>query len=162
MIRRMDRDAREIFDAAVRAVQPAVLMDHVATRVWAGIEAADRVVVMAVGKAAASMTAAFLPRLGRSPAAIFVTMPDTPDLDLPGAEVARASHPVPDERSVRAARRALEIFRNGRPRTPSPARTPSSSRARSAASSMWPRPTSATRCHFARSPGRSVIVAEAR
>lgn len=70
------------------------------------------VTVIAAGKAAAPMVAAFLARC-RTPVAAALAVATHRDLDLPASvEWHEASHPVPDDRSVAAARRALALARN--------------------------------------------------
>lgn len=68
-----------------------------------------RVSVIAAGKAAAPMVAAFLARCG-APVGAALAVATHRDRDLPAAvEWHEASHPVPDDRSTAAARRALAL-----------------------------------------------------
>lgn len=74
-----------------------------------------RIVLLAVGKAAPAMAAGALDRWGdRIDAALVVTTDGTDASCLEGrAEVLRAAHPLPDERSVHAAERALALVPKG-------------------------------------------------
>ena len=75
----------------------------------ARLTAAAGVNVIAVGKAAAPMLDAFASDAGRPLRAIAGIGPARPDTLPGGAEWFDSAHPVPDARSVRAARRALDI-----------------------------------------------------
>lgn len=63
--------------------------------------------VLAVGKASLQMLEATLERFPDVP--WLATPPDSPTTPPMGGEVMRGSHPLPDESSVRAASRALEL-----------------------------------------------------
>ena len=77
------------------------------------LKAASRVHVVAVGKAAGPMLNAFAEALSslHDPRPHFLVGigPARPDALPPRAEWFDSAHPVPDERSVRAARRALDV-----------------------------------------------------
>jgi hydroxypyruvate reductase len=105
----LERDARNALDAAIRAVQPEVLIKALGSEVWSQTETPGRLVLMAVGKASESMTRAVLPRLRKTPSLVFITAPRESRCALEGAEIIHAGHPVPDRNSLKAARRALEI-----------------------------------------------------
>jgi glycerate 2-kinase len=105
-----------MFGAAVAAVQPATLMRRVefvpagVSFAGADIVPAGRLVVMAVGKAAPGMAAAFLRRSERQPDEIFALAPDgvpTPKRIAPYVRYAR--HPVPDARGEEATRALLDL-----------------------------------------------------
>jgi glycerate 2-kinase len=64
--------------------------------------------VVAAGKAAAGMLAAFAAVGGRRIKRGIIACPDRPSSIAPGIEWERAAHPVPDAGSERAARRALD------------------------------------------------------
>src|SRR5262250_1448536 len=69
--------------------------------------------VIAVGKAAPAMAQGALDRWGPFLERVLVVAPDGVPfkLDDPRVELVRAAHPLPDERSVLAAERALELAR---------------------------------------------------
>lgn len=73
-----------------------------------------RLVVLAVGKAAADMMRVARERAGRPVEGLIVTRHGhaPPGLHQPGVELIEAGHPYPDENSLRAADRALEIARS--------------------------------------------------
>ena len=101
--------ARAMFAAAVSAVRPEVLMRQV--EFHAGgirfredeLAPAGRLLLVALGKAAPGLAAAFLTRSLRRPDEVFILAPDGV---AAGNEVARfvrrASHPLPDARGVAA------------------------------------------------------------
>ena len=99
---------RALFDDGVRAVSaercvPPVLEDS---------DAGGRTVVLAVGKAAAAMAAVVAARTGTPLTGLVVTRHghSGPPHALPaGFEVIEAGHPLPDEHSLAAARRALAL-----------------------------------------------------
>jgi glycerate 2-kinase len=75
------------------------------------LKSASSVDVLAVGKAAAPMLTAFLQKIPRSVRTLAGVGPLRPDVLPPEATWFEAGHPVPDERSVAAAREALQIAR---------------------------------------------------
>ena len=81
-------------------------------RVLARLKAAAEVHVVAVGKAAGPMLNAFAQSAGRRLGALAGIGPVRPDALPAGAEWFDSAHPVPDARSVAAARRALDIARS--------------------------------------------------
>ncbi len=118
-IRRI-RDTHAIFSAGLRAVQADRLFRDVAWRSWAprDIRTYERVVVAGMGKASMALAGEVEAQLGdRLDAGVAVvpsghpkTFPD--DLRRPDRiELLEAAHPVPDQRSVAAARRILETAR---------------------------------------------------
>ncbi len=80
-------------------------------------EPPERARLIAAGKSAPEMAKGALGRWGEAIELALVIAPhDTPcDLDDPRVELLRAAHPVPDETSVEAARRALEVARRCSP-----------------------------------------------
>jgi len=106
-----------MFAAAVAAVAP----DALARRIgffpdgieFAGSELrpAGRLHLVALGKAAPGLAAAFLRRSQRLPDSVFVLVPD--GVEVPGSLAPfarRASHPVPDSRGAAATRELLSAF----------------------------------------------------
>ena len=108
--------ARSMFGAAVAAVQPGTLMRRVeflpagVSFAGAHLAPAGRLAVVAVGKSAPGMAAAFLHRCERPPDEMFILAPDgvpTPDRIAPHVRFAR--HPVPDARGEDATRELLDL-----------------------------------------------------
>lgn len=100
-----------LFRTAVRAVSAETTMPRDLPR-----SAHGRTVVVAVGKGAADMMRVARERAGDKPIeGLVVTrhghLPPS-GADWPGVELIEAGHPYPDENSVRAAERALEIARS--------------------------------------------------
>ncbi|MDP9413880.1 MAG: glycerate kinase [Pseudomonadota bacterium] len=96
-----------LFHEAVRAVSPEVAMPRVVPASPHG-----RAVAIAVGKAAAEMMRIAQKRARTPLSGLVVTryghIPRG-GISWPGVEIIEAGHPFPDENSVRAARRALEL-----------------------------------------------------
>lgn len=96
-----------LFDEAVRAVSPRVAMPaHIPG------SSHGRTAVVAVGKAAAEMMRVAQDRAKQPLQGLVVTRHGHLPEGLPqwpGVEIIEAGHPYPDEHSVRAAERALEI-----------------------------------------------------
>lgn len=111
-------DARTIVDAAVRAVRPEQLLPEVLSLEGDILRAGDlsydlrrirRLKVAAVGKAAPFMAKTVLQILGsRVSGGMFLYLPDTRQ-DIAGLDALPASHPLPDEKSMEAARRLLKL-----------------------------------------------------
>lgn len=107
---------RELYDEAVKAAQPAVCVPPALP----GIPQDGELILLAVGKAASAMAKAALDHYA-------VTVPDRLDrirglvttrhgYDLEiSMEQIEAGHPVPDENSERAGRKALEIANSAHP-----------------------------------------------
>ncbi|MGQ0610163.1 MAG: glycerate kinase type-2 family protein [Paracoccaceae bacterium] len=107
--------ARGLFDAAVRAADPALALRRaLAQAPFPAPAPGGRWLVIAAGKAAVPMLRAALPLLPGAEA-IAVTN-DENHAEIPGAAVYGAGHPVPDARGEQAARavmRALAAARAG-------------------------------------------------
>lgn len=103
---------RTLFDCAIQSVSAEAAMPRVLPDAAHG-----RLVVVAVGKAAADMMRVARERARRLVEGLIVTRyGHAPDgLDWPGIELIEAGHPYPDENSVRAADRALGIARGLHP-----------------------------------------------
>jgi glycerate 2-kinase len=103
--------ARSMFAAAVAAVAPDALVRRIAF-LPDGVDFADsglrprgRLHLVALGKAAPGLAAAFLRRSQRPPDSIFVLVPEGVEVPPSVAPFARcARHPVPDARGVAATR----------------------------------------------------------
>ena len=98
---------RRLFEVAVDAVSAEAVMPEALPYASPG----GRTVVIAIGKAAAAMMATAIKRSGTPDAGLVVTRHGhLRDLTFPPAiEVIEAGHPVPDDHSVAAASRALEL-----------------------------------------------------
>jgi len=68
-----------------------------------------RTIVIAIGKAAPAMLREAMALLPRADTALAVTHHEN-DATLPGAEIMRAGHPVPDDAGERAAQRVIETL----------------------------------------------------
>ncbi len=116
-------DARAIARAGIRAVAPErAVRRHLTrkgSRVWVGsssvaVGPGEVVNVLAVGKAAPRLAAAAYRVLGRGTRGLVVAPESAPDLAFP-FELLRGGHPIPDRRSVAAARAALRFLREAPP-----------------------------------------------
>jgi glycerate 2-kinase len=114
----MDEDLREILSAGLAAADPkeAVLRS---VRLEGGSILADdarfeaeRVFVLAAGKAAGAMARAAEELLGDSIAGGLIVTKDGNEASSERLDVVFAAHPEPDERSVEAARRVEELSRS--------------------------------------------------
>jgi glycerate 2-kinase len=114
----MQKDLREILDAGIAAADPydAVrrYLDVDGDRISAGGSSleAERVFVLAAGKAAGPMARAAAELLGEKLAGGLVVTKDDHDAGPESLETFFASHPEPDERGVEAARKAEELARS--------------------------------------------------
>lgn len=122
---RARRDLESVYRAAVAAANPSILVNRAldgqlagATNVAEIVRAAERVFVLAAGKAAPAMASALGARLGaRLTSAVVVTLPGHDVLALAGDSrfrVIESSHPLPSEASIRAAHAAVELMRTMR------------------------------------------------
>jgi len=109
--------ARAMFAAAVDAVRPAALMRRVAF-LTDGVAIADstlaprrQLVLVALGKAAPGLAAAFLARCRRPPDRLFALapygVPASPEVE---PFLRRGAHPLPDEAGERAAEELLRLL----------------------------------------------------
>ena len=111
----MKEDLREILSAGIEAADPydAVMryLEVEGDRISAGDRSfeAERVVVLAAGKAAGSMARAAGELLGDRIASGLVVTKDDHEAGPDGFETLYASHPEPDERGVEAARKIQEL-----------------------------------------------------
>lgn len=102
------QDAVAIHRAALRAVDPRWrVAEHLRRAPLEG-----PVTVLALGKAAGTMAAGALDALGDRIRGGVVVVPDGPTPELAPLEVSTGSHPVPDERSLAAGRRLMEVARS--------------------------------------------------
>ena len=111
--------ARSAFRAAIGAVQPAALVRqlHFSERGFAfrdeTVEPAGRLVLIALGKAAPGLAAAFLKRARRAPDSVFVLAPHgVPGPDTLAPHLHRGGHPLPDAAGERSCGELLETVRS--------------------------------------------------
>jgi hydroxypyruvate reductase len=100
---------RAAFDAAVRAVHPAQCLPPFVPAPGSG-----RTIVVAFGKAAATMAEVFCAHYPAPVSGLVVTRHGDGPPDccaLPGLDVVEAGHPVPDASGVAAAERVLGLLR---------------------------------------------------
>ena len=114
--------ARSMFAAAVAAVAPDELFRRIDFTPGGvrfgdcGLNPRGKLHLVALGKAAPGLAAAFVHRCRRAPDSIFVLAPDgtpTPESVLPFTRF--AAHPVPDRRGAVAARELLAAFAGAAP-----------------------------------------------
>jgi glycerate 2-kinase len=118
-----EREALEaLFHAALGAVDPRVAVER--ALVWNGdrlevaglsLSPSARCVVLAAGKAAGAMAAAFEARAGRRIAHGLMVTKDGHGVPLDHFEIREAGHPLPDARSQDAGVAALALAREARP-----------------------------------------------
>ncbi len=121
---RARRDLESIYRAAVQAADPARLTHRALDGMLAEtrtlpalIRDADRVFVLAAGKAAAAMAAALRERLGaKLGGALVAGLGAGAPAPLEDSRIGflESSHPLPSEASVAAARRAVELLGRAR------------------------------------------------
>jgi glycerate-2-kinase len=111
-------DSEAIWRAAIAAVEPERLVRESVARegdivrikgTTFDLAGFEKIFLIAFGKAAAAMAGALADILGERLTAGLVVVPGPGAKTLPKLETIEASHPVPDKRSVEAARRALEV-----------------------------------------------------
>lgn len=108
MEQQLRKDARQIIDQAIRAVQP----DEAVRRALETRSFSGREVLVAAGKAAWQMAHAAVACLGgRLQAGVVITKYDHAKGPLPGITCYEAGHPVPDENSFRGTGAALDLVR---------------------------------------------------
>ena len=102
-------DAHRVINRALREAMPDAAMKQALSR----MAVPDRVSLVAVGKAACSMTAAARDVLGdKVVRGVVITKYGHAQESLPGLDVYEASHPVPDENSFRATRSAMALAKS--------------------------------------------------
>ncbi|NNE45299.1 MAG: glycerate kinase [Rhodothermales bacterium] len=109
---RLESDAREIVSAAISGASPSVLLERaIREGALASVDQHERVLALACGKASMPMASTLMSVIGESVHAGLVTVPDDGAISgsLSPLEVMVSSHPVPDDRSEAAGRRALEL-----------------------------------------------------
>lgn len=111
-------DAEAIWRAALAAVEPERLVRESVVRednlvrikgMTFDLAGFEKIFLVAFGKAAAAMAGALADILGERLTSGLVVVPGPGVKTVPKLEYIEASHPIPDARSVEAARRALEI-----------------------------------------------------
>jgi glycerate-2-kinase len=111
-------DAEAIWRAAIAAVEPERLIRESVVRednlirikgMKFDLAGFEKVFLVAFGKAAGAMAGALVDILGERLSSGLVVVPGPGVKTVPKLEYLEATHPVPDARSVEAARRALEI-----------------------------------------------------
>ncbi len=108
MEQRLRRDAQTIIKASIQAVLP----DSAVERALEGfVPGNGRVLLVAAGKAAWQMAAAAVKVLDRVDAGIVITKYDHVMGEIPGVTCWEAGHPVPDENSYQATKKALALVR---------------------------------------------------
>ncbi|MCR4999712.1 MAG: glycerate-2-kinase family protein, partial [Lachnospiraceae bacterium] len=106
----MNQKLRQDINYIVENTIKAVLPDEAVSRALRNYSYGEgKVVLVAAGKAAWQMAAAAQNVLKRVDAGIVVTKYDHVKHPLEGIECYEAGHPVPDENSFKATRRALEM-----------------------------------------------------
>ena len=102
-------DAEKIIYAALQAVQP----DEAVRRTLKDYRFnTGRKILVAIGKAAWQMAKAATDTLGQVDAGIVITKYKHVKGDIPGVECYEAGHPIPDENSFAATRKALEMVKD--------------------------------------------------
>ena len=97
-------------DAIIRASLDAVLPDEAVRRALKNFRPqGGRVLLVAAGKAAWQMAHAAVKFLGRVDGGVVVTKYGHVKGTIPGVDCCEAGHPVPDENSFAATRKALEL-----------------------------------------------------
>ena len=100
------KDADRIIEESIKAVLP----DEAVKRALQGFKpSSGKTVLVAAGKAAWQMAAAARQELDRIDAGIVVTKYEHVKGEIPSIECYEAGHPVPDENSFSATKRALEM-----------------------------------------------------
>lgn len=99
------RTARALFDAAVKAADPAIALRRALAR-HPMPDPEGALHVIAIGKAAPAMLKEALTHVKRPCKALAVTYYEN-QMDVPGAEVLRSAHPVPDEAGLRAGQEIM-------------------------------------------------------
>ena len=107
---RLRADADHIIRAGIRSVLPGPAVEREIERMISeGAFSGGRIILVAIGKAAWTMTDAAVRALDRIDAGIVITKYGHVQEDIPGVECYEAGHPEPDENGFRASRRAVEM-----------------------------------------------------
>lgn len=105
--RKIREDAQKIIENALRNAMPGETVRKALSKIDFG---SGRLVIAAAGKAAWEMAAAAASALsGRYEKGIVITKYDHAKGELPGFVICEAGHPVPDENSYEATRKALSM-----------------------------------------------------
>ena len=104
----LKRDARQFFDAAVTAADPALALRK-AVKQTPFPAVTGKTYVIAIGKAAPRMMAEALTHVSGAVVALAVTHHEN-DMDVDGARVLRAGHPVPDAAGEAAAKEVMALL----------------------------------------------------
>lgn len=106
MNRSLRKDADAIIDSSIKAVLP----DEAVKRALKDFELPEgKLVLVAAGKAAWQMAAAAAKELSSISEGIVVTKYDHVKREIPGIVCCEAGHPVPDENSFNATKKALDL-----------------------------------------------------
>ena len=102
-------EAEKIIHAAIQAVQP----DEAVRRTLKDYRFnTGRKILVAIGKAAWQMAKAAVDTLGQVDGGIVITKYKHVKGDIPNVECCEAGHPIPDENSFAATKRALEMVKD--------------------------------------------------
>lgn len=102
--------ARKLYDAAVRAADPALAVRrHFQDHPPAGPAAGGQTILIAIGKAAPAMLAEAMAHVPGPVTALAVTH-DGNGRDIPGARVLTAGHPEPDEAGLAAGQEIIALL----------------------------------------------------
>lgn len=115
--------AKKIYEAAVAAVQPSVLLQQqlavTATGIRIGTQqlniATQSVVVIGAGKAAAAMAQTTETMLGSYIKAGIISTKYNHALPLKTIQCIEAAHPVPDEKSLEAVQQTIQLLQQTKP-----------------------------------------------
>lgn len=109
MQQRLHKDASFVIQSAIAAVQPDDAVQRALQHFQPG---KGRVVLVAAGKAAWQMAKAALSCLEKVDEGIVITKYGHVNGQLPGVDCCEAGHPVPDEGSVVATKKAMRMVEN--------------------------------------------------
>lgn len=104
---KMREDARYIVDRAIETVLP----ERAVAKALEGLGLRGKIFMLAIGKAAWRMASSARERLGETlKTGVVITKYGHSFGDIPGIEVFEAGHPLPDENTLKATARALEML----------------------------------------------------
>jgi len=106
---RLRRDLQDIARAALASVDPSRLVRDALAALGPRIRSFPSMTLVAAGKAAVPMSRAFVDLAGGAIGAGLVVAPEGAGAGPPAVESIAAGHPMPNDASVRAGRRALDI-----------------------------------------------------